>query len=308
MTPRHAPLKPLWHPVTWPAWCAIALGWCIARLPIRWLFALGRIIGWCLYRFAASRRRIARINLRLCFPQLGPEATEALLRENFVHTTLGALESMLPWLNPGRDLSPLIDVVGGEHYHAARAQGRGVLVLAAHFTVMDVISAPLARLGTFDVMYRYNKNPAWEWLQVTGRKRYFDGVVEREETRQALKRLRAGRSIWYAVDQDYGRKHSVFAPFFGVPAATLVATSRFARLNQSPVLFMTTARDLERRRWSITFHPPLDNFPGPDEVADATRINAQIESFIRAQPAQYLWMHRRFKTRPEGESGFYGRV
>ncbi len=302
---RHAPLKPLWHPIAWPAWCVIALGWCIARLPISWIFGFGHILGRGLYLLAVSRRRIARTNLRLCFPAMQPEEREALLKENFVHTALGALEAMLPWLNPGRDLSPLIDVVGAEHYHAAQAQNRGILVLAAHFTVMDVISASLKRLGTFDVMYRYNKNPAWEWLQVTGRRRYFEGVVEREETRQVLKRLKAGRAIWYAADQDYGRRHSVFAPFFGVPAATIVAASRFARMNDSPVLFMTTARDLERRRWSITFHQPVEDFPGVDEVADASRVNAEIESFVRERPAQYLWIHRRFKTRPEGERGFY---
>lgn len=222
-----------------------------------------------------------------------------------MHTTLGALEAMLPWLNPARDLTPHIDVIGAEHYHAALAQGHGVLVLAAHFTTMDVISQPMARLGSFDVMYRYNKNPAWEWLQVTGRKRFFDGVIEREDTRQVFKRLKAGRAIWYAADQDYGRKHSVFAPFFGIQAATITATSRFARLNNSPVLFMTTARDLKRQRWSITFHPPLTGFPSGDDVADATRINGLIEGFILERPEQYLWMHKRFKTRPEGKADFY---
>lgn len=304
---RHAPLKPLWHPVAWPAWIAIGIGWCLSRLPLPWIFALGRLLGTAFYYLVASRRRIVRINLRLCFPSLDPEATEALLRENFRHTASGVLEALLPWLNPARDLSPHIDVIGAEHYHNARAQGRGVLVLAAHFTVMDVISAPLGRLGGFDVMYRYNKNPAWQWLQITGRQRYFEGVVEREEIRLALKRLRAGRAIWYAIDQDYGRKHSVFAPFFGVPAATIVATSRFARLNHSPVLFMTTSRDLVRQRWSITFHPVISDFPGTNDQEDASRLNAHIESFIREQPAQYLWMHRRFKTRPDDERGFYSK-
>lgn len=302
---RHAPLKPLWHPVAWPAWIVIAIAWCLARLPLPAIFAIGRGAGILLFHFASERRRIARINLRLCFPGRDPQETEALLRENFVHTALGAIEVMLPWLNPGRDLTSRIDVKGLEHYESARAAGRGVVVLAAHFTVMDVISAPLAKLGSFDVMYRYNKNPAWEWLQRNGRRRYFDGVIEREETRQVLKRLRAGRAVWYAADQDYGRRHSVFAPFFGVPAATIVAASRIARLNHSAALFMTTARDLQNRRWSITFHPALADFPGADEISDAARINGLIEGFIRERPEQYLWMHRRFKTRPDGEPSFY---
>jgi len=302
---RHAPPRSPWSPTAWPAWVAIAIGWCIARLPIPWLFGLAKMGGSLLYVLAPSRRRIAAINLRLCFPEMSEAQRQTLLLENFQHTALGALEVLLPWLNPARDLAPRIDVVGLEHFQHAAAAGRGVLVLAAHFTVMDVISQPLARLGNFDVMYRYNKNPAWEWLQVTGRRRYFDGVVEREDTRQVLRRLRAGRAIWYAADQDYGRRHSVFAPFFGLPAASIVATSRFARLNNSPVVFMTTARDLARQRWSITFHPAVPDFPSGDDHADAARINGMIEQFIRERPAQYLWMHRRFKTRPEGEPDRY---
>jgi KDO2-lipid IV(A) lauroyltransferase len=154
-------------------------------------------------------------------------------------------------------------------------------------------------------MYRFNKNPVWEWLQVSGRQHYFDGVVERQDTRQVLKRLKAGRSIWYAADQDYGAKHSVFAPFFGVPAATITATSRFARLNGSPVVLMTTHRDIRAHRWRIEFHPALSGFPTGDDVADATTINALLEAHIRRQPEQYLWVHKRFKTRPAGEAPVY---
>jgi len=303
--PRHAPPPPYYAPAVWPAWIAIGIGWCIARLPIPALFFVGRLVGRLLFHLARSRRQAAATNLAMCLPHLDAATRHQLLRDNFVHTALGALEAMLPWLNPARDLTPRIDVRGTEHYAAALGKGRGVLVLAAHFTTMDVISQPMARLGSFDVMYRYNKNPAWEWLQLTGRKRFFDGVIEREDIRQVLKRLKAGRAIWYATDQDYGRKHSVFAPFFGVPAATITATSRFARLNESPVLFMTTARDLERQRWSITFHPALTGFPSGDDLTDATRLNGLIEGFILERPEQYLWMHKRFKTRPEGKADFY---
>ncbi len=292
-------------PRAWPTWIAVGFGWLVARLPVAALFALGRGIGVLGYHLAGSRRHAATVNINLCFPQLSEAERAAMVRATFQHTALGALEAMLPWLNPGRDLSPHIDVTGAEHYKAAQAEGRGVLVLAAHFTTMDVISQPLARLGTFDVMYRFNKNPVWEWLQVSGRQHYFDGVVERQDTRQVLKRLKAGRSIWYAADQDYGAKHSVFAPFFGVPAATITATSRFARLNRSPVVLMTTHRDLRARRWRIEFHPALRDFPTGDDVADATAINALLEAHIRRQPEQYLWVHKRFKTRPPGEAPVY---
>ena len=179
------------------------------------------------------------------------------------------------------------------------------MLVGGHYAVMDVISQPLSDFGYLDVMYRFNKNPVWEWLQVRGRKRYFDGVIEREDTRQVLRRLKNGRVIWYAADQDYGRKHSVFAPFFGVEAATIVATSRFARLNKSPVLLMRQTRDRERYGWTITFSPVVEDFPCGNDQADAQRMNALLEAEVRLHPEQYLWLHKRFKTRPEGEPSFY---
>ena len=154
-------------------------------------------------------------------------------------------------------------------------------------------------------MYRFNKNPVWEWLQVSGRARYFDGVVEREDTRQVLKRLKQGRVIWYAADQDYGPRHSVFAPFFGIYAATIVATARFARLNDSPVLILRQWRDADTMTWHLDFSPVIENFPSGDDQADATRLNALLEERIRLAPDQYLWLHKRFKTRPDDEGDFY---
>lgn len=179
-----------------------------------------------------------------------------------------------------------------------------MLLLGGHFSAMDVISPKVAAVD-FDVMYRANKNPVWEWLQVSGRRRYFDGIIEREDTRQVLRRLKSGRAVWYAADQDYGPKHSVFAPFFGIPTASITATARLARFNQSPVLLMSNFRDLDTLTWSVHFSAPLNDYPTGDDEADASRINAIIEQAIRLHPEQYLWMHRRFKTRPPGSPSLY---
>ncbi|MCB0958345.1 MAG: hypothetical protein KDB04_02330, partial [Acidimicrobiales bacterium] len=133
---RHAPPPPAWSPVTWPAWLLIGFGWLIARLPVDSVFRLGRLGGWLLYHLGRRRRHIAETNLRLCFPHLSANERLRLLRRNFTHTATGAIEIMLPWLNPARDLSPRIDMVGEAHYRAAIAGGRGVIVLATHFTTM----------------------------------------------------------------------------------------------------------------------------------------------------------------------------
>ena len=156
-----------------------------------------------------------------------------------------------------------------------------------------------------DVVYAENRNPAWEWLQVRGRSRFFEGVIERANTRAMLRRLKSGRTFWYAADQDYGRRRSVFAPFFGIPTASIRATAQLARFNASPVLLINTWRDARSLTWHARINPPLTGYPTGNDVADAAAINRVIEAAIREHPEQYLWMHRRFKTRPEGEPSFY---
>jgi len=234
-----------------------------------------------------------------------PAQRRGLARASFVHTGVSLAEMILVWLNPMRDITPRFIVRGLEHLERAQASGRGVILLAGHFSCIDIASQPVSRATEVDVIYRENKNPVFEWLQVRGRRHYFNGVIEREDTRQILRRLKAGRTIWYAADQDYGPRHSVFAPFFGVPAASITATARLARFNHSPVVLITQYRDLETLTWEVAFHPALEDFPGGDDVADAARINAIIEAAVRHHPEQYLWAHRRFKTRPPGEPGFY---
>jgi KDO2-lipid IV(A) lauroyltransferase len=305
--PRVKRRKKIYDPRVWPTWLAVGLAWLIARLPLGAIAKIGDVLGWLVYTFGASRRRITQTNLQLCFPDLTAAEREGLARASFTHTALGALEALLVWLNPGRrDIAARTEVHGLENLNAARALGRGVVLLGGHFSAMDVMG-PRMREVDFDVMYRENKNPVWEWLQTRGRRHYFGAVIERSDTRTTLRRLRAGRAIWYAVDQDYGPRHSVFAPFFGVPTASITATARLARFNDSPVLLVSNFRDAEAGRWTVHFSEPVAEYPSGDDVADATRINRLIEAAVRTHPEQYLWMHRRFKTRPEGEASPYRR-
>lgn len=298
-----------YSPRYWPTWALVAGGWVLSRLPTDVLLATGRVLGRTLYRASAltdaSRRHVTETNIALCFPDATPEERMRLARESFVHTTVGALETALAWLNPGRDVSARTHLEGLEHLQAAAAAGRGVLLVGGHFSALDIVAQRVSRAVDLDVMYRGNRNPVWEWLQVRGRRRCFGAVIERRDVRKALRRLAAGRILWYAPDQDYGPRHSVFAPFFGVPAATITATARLAEFNRSPVVFMSTARDPESGTWSARFSPALDDFPAGDKLLDAARINSLIESAVRVHPEQYLWMHRRFKTRPPGEAPVY---
>lgn len=302
--PRVKKRKKIYDVRVWPTWLLVGIAWLVARLPLPAIRALAGTLGRLLYRIGRKRRHITLTNLRLCFPERSDAERESLARASFVHTAWGALETMIVWLNPGRDMTPRLRVEGSEHLAAARASDRGVILLGGHFSVLDILGPTMAPFD-IDVVYAANRNPVWEWLQVRGRRRFFDGVIERADTRSMLRRLKAGRTFWYAADQDYGAKRSVFAPFFGVPTASVRATAQLARFNGSPVLLLSAWRDIGSLTWQARISPVIPNYPTGDDVADAATINRVIEDAIREHPEQYLWMHRRFKTRPAGEPSFY---
>jgi len=277
--------------------------WLLARLPLSTQFYLGRVLGRLTCRLSLSRRHITRTNIDLCFPELTLQQKQQLVRSVFTSTGIGLVETAIAWF--GSIDRNRVTIEGLEHLHRAQQQKRGVILVGAHFSTLDIAGAMLAGEIDLDVIYRRNKNPVMEYCMRNGRQQHYNGVIERSDTRQILKRLRQGAIIWYAADQDYGRKHSVFAPFFGQQAATISATGRFARLNDSPVLFMSHFRDPETKTWNICIQPQLQDFPSGDESIDARRINTIIETEIRRHPDQYLWLHRRFKTRPPGDSRPY---
>ena len=291
-------------PKFWPSWLLVAIAWLIARLPLSWILSLGKLLGHLAYHVAGSRRHIAEVNIKLCFPELSEAERTQLVKDNLLHTGMGLTEATIPWLNPKRDFRKQTSVIGLEHLDEAKAAGKGVVLLGGHYTCIDITCQPLGD-ADIDVMYRANKNPVWEWLQVRARSHFFDHVVERNDMRRTLSLLKSGRALWYAPDQDYGRKHSVFAPFFNQPAATIRATSRLAKATGAKVLMLSAFRDVDRAHWTLTFDPVFENFPSGDDIADASRINQLLETRIRSHPAQYLWVHRRFKTRPDGAPPVY---
>ena len=292
-------------PRVWGAWCLAGLGWLAARLPLALLFPLGKQLGRVLVLCGGRRRRVTETNLRLCFPDLGLAGTRALARRVFESVALGVLELCVVWLHPGRDLRKRVAVEGGDLFTDAISQGRGLLLLGGHFAALDICAPSLCALGPVDALYRRNRNPVWERLQVQGRRRCFNAVLERKDVRGALRSLKAGRALWYAPDQDYGPKHSVFAPFFGIDAATITAPARLAAVNQTPVLLLSQRRNYAARTWTLKFQPAPPGFPCGDERKDAAAINQAIEAEVRKRPEQYLWLHRRFKTRPPGERALY---
>ncbi|GAB3394075.1 lipid A biosynthesis lauroyl acyltransferase [Azotobacter armeniacus] len=295
------------HPRFWGLWLALGLFWLVAQLPYAWLLRLGRGLGALTYRLAGSRRRIARRNLELCFPELSAAECERLVKENFASMGIAFFEMAISWWWPRQRLARLAHIEGLEHLQRAQAEGRGVILMALHFTTLEIGAALLGQRQTIDGMYREHGNPVFDYVQRCGRERHNADAtaIEREDIRAMLKVLRAGRAIWYAPDQDYGRKQSLFVPLFGIPAATVTATTKFARLGKAQVMPFIQTRLADGSGYRLTIHPPLADFPGESEEADCLRINRWVEQAVRQQPEQYLWAHRRFKSRPDGEPSLY---
>jgi len=295
------------HPRYWLMWLGFCLLWLLTQLPYGVLLKLGRGLGALSYRLAHGRRRIVQRNLQLCFPELNADARERLAKENFASTGIAVFEMAISWFWPLARLRKLGFIEGLEHLQQAQQAGQGVILMAAHFTTLEIGAALLGGQHSIDGMYRTHDNPLFDWLQRKGRERHnADSLaVDREDVRGALRLLRQGRALWYAPDQDYGLKHSLFVPLFGVNAATVTATSSFARLGKARVLPFTQERLADGRGYRLVVHPPFTDFPGESEAMDCLRINQWLEQAIRAHPEQYLWAHRRFKTRPEGEPSLY---
>lgn len=276
--------------------------WIAAHLPYFLQIKAGQLLGILAYYFARDRHHVCEVNLRLCFPDLDEKALKQLVKKTFESNGIGLIEISIAWYRNPEDYRERVTVDGLENLNKALSLGRGVLLLGAHYSTLELGGFFLSLYHEMDATYRPNDNPLFQAAMLNGRTRHHRGVFERSDVRSALRSLRTGRILWYAPDQDYGAKHSVFVPFFGVPAATITATGRFAQVNNSAVVLFSHYRKEDNSGYHLNFSPILENYPSGDDVADATRINLLIEESIRKQPDQYLWLHKRFKTQAAGKS------
>lgn len=301
----HSLNKKLLAPRYWPTWLAVGFFWLLAHLPWALQRRLGAAIGWLVYRVVPQRVDDTRINLRLCFPEKSEEEREAMVRDIFRNAGLGIFETLNAWFRGVDHFRGKAEFEGVEHFKAAEAQGRGVLLIGAHYSTLDLNATLAAQHIKVDCVYRPQKNPVMDFVMGWGRRSSQGRMISHRDMRELLRAFKEKRNVWYAIDQDYGRQHAVFAPFFGIPAATLNTASRFARINQAPVLFIGVQRLGDAQHYRVIFTPVLNNFPSDDDLADATRVNAELEKLIRLAPMQYMWFHRRFKSRPPGEAFLY---
>lgn len=292
------------HPRHWPTWFGVFFLWLLCMLPLRWQIAIGQALGTLTGKLLKRRREVVRINLKLCFPELDDAARETLMWEHFKALGVGLFEAGFAWWASDARVRRHGEVSGIEHLDAAMAGGQGVILLTGHFSTLEIGARLVALHRDFHVMYRPYSNKVVDfWLHRVRQRGSRLPALPRDELRGLIRALREGRAIWYAPDQTLDPRHSVFVPFFGVSTQTITGTSRLAQMGRARVVPFFPRRDGDR--WRVQFFPALDDFPSGDDTADAARMNAVLAQGIRLAPAQYFWVHRRFKYRPPGESELY---
>ncbi|MFC5303162.1 lysophospholipid acyltransferase family protein [Azospira restricta] len=281
---------------------AVALLWLLHFLPLALLAPLGRGLGALLYRFAQKRRHVVRVNLALCFPELDCAGREALVRRHFAALGRSLLERSLFWWAPQERLERLIQVTGEERVRALQAAGKPVLLLAPHFVGLD--AGGVAVTMRFDIVsiYAAQSDPVFDRLLLAGRSRFGDQQLlsRADGPRATVKAMKSGRPFYYLPDMNFRTRDAVFAPFFGVPAWTITGLSRLARLAGAAVVPCVTRMLPGDAGYRVEFGEPWADFPSDDAEADTRRMNEWLEAVVRTMPEQYYWVHRRFKTQPEG--------
>ncbi|MGI2854910.1 LpxL/LpxP family Kdo(2)-lipid IV(A) lauroyl/palmitoleoyl acyltransferase [Shewanella algae] len=297
----------LYHPKFWLLWLAVGLARLTLLLPLKWQMKLGSGIGLLAMKLARSRVNTAKRNLELCFPQMSEAERETLLRRNFQETGKAIFDTINAWWWSNDKVQKHMQIKGQEHVEQTLAAGQGVILFAVHCLPLEMGARIFGQFQPGVGVYRPHNNPVMEYLQVKGRLRSNKALVPKRDLRQMVRCLRNPDVIWYTADQDFGRSSAIFIPFFAVPdAATITGGTTLAKLGKAKVLPFFVERNADDTGYNIEIQAPLDNFPGENEVEDAKRGNGIVEQLISRNPAQYMWLHRRFKTRPnESEPSLY---
>ena len=283
----------------------LGLAWLLHFLPLPLLAWLAKGLGRLLFLIGAARRRVALKNLSLCFPALSRAQREHIARAHFQAFAQVMLEQGLLWWASDRRFLRMITLAGWENWQAV--QGRPVILLAPHFVGLDWAGVRLTKLKVLASVYSRQKNKLLNRMLLKGRNRFNQSVLfsRQDGLRGVIKALRQGIPFYYLPDLDFGRRNAVFVPFFGVPAATVTGLSRLAKIAGAVVLPVVSRQLGHGRGYEVTIYPAWDNFPTGDVTADTRRMNEFIEQRIQDMPEQYLWTHKRFKTRPPGEPRLY---
>jgi KDO2-lipid IV(A) lauroyltransferase len=292
------------HPRYWITWLGLALMYLISLLPYKVQMWLGTKLGTLMYKQGGTRLTITRTNIQACFPELDTKQQEELILQSFIANMKGMVETTIAWWGDHQPILDTLEIHGLDNLREAEARGKGVVLMGGHFSILDLAGPMVHSVSDFNYMYRPNDNPLFDAVIERHRMRYSNEKFNKHQLAEMTNFIKKGNTVWYGYDQDFGARRSIFAPFFGVQTATVKAAMKLPRKTDATVLMVSQFRTNDGQ-YSIRFSPIFEDLAKDDDITAATRLNAQLESFIRIHPEQYLWMHRRFRSRPEGEMPFY---
>ena len=283
----------------------LAVIWLLHRLPLRLLAPLGRSLGLALYALGRERRNIALTNLKLCFPHWSESERKRIARRGFQAFGRSLIEHGILWWSSRERVQRLVRIDGLDHWQAVA--GRPVIMLAPHFIGLDMGGVRLATEHQMLSVYSRQTDPEFDAVLFRGRTRFVTPVLysRQQGARPVVRALRRGLPFYYLPDMDLGDRDSIFVNFFGVPAATVTGLARIARLAGAVVVPAVTRQLPGTGGYVLTFYPAWSGFPSGDDEQDTRRMNEFIEQRVLEMPEQYLWLHKRFKTRPPGQPRYY---
>lgn len=298
--------RSLLHPRYWLTWLGIAILYLVVLLPYPVIYRLGTVLGRIAMHVMKHRVHIVTRNLALCFPEMTEQARATLVRKNFESVGMGLLETGMAWFWPDWRIARWFTVTGLEHLQPLRAEKRGVLLIGLHFLTLELGARIFGMHNPGIGVYRANDNKLIDWLQTWGRMRSNKSMLDRKDLKGMIRALKQGEIIWYAPDHDYGPCSSVFVPFFAMESAATTSGSYLLAKVAKPAIVPFVPRRREGGiGYELIIQPAELSVPLDDEATTATWMNALVEQNVLLAPDQYMWLHRRFKTRPEGEPALY---
>ncbi|MCV2402217.1 lysophospholipid acyltransferase family protein [Marinomonas sp. C2222] len=286
-------IKEFIGPKHWPTWIGMGIAYLLSFLPWSALQGVGKVLGKVLYLVASRRRHICDVNFKICYPDMTKAERIKLTKEHFESQGQGLLETFASWFQNKNRFASKITFEGEEVIKDVLERGRGCILISGHFSPLDICGSQVPRILDVHPIYKLQRNPVLNWVMERQRKALFSKTIERRSMREVLKSLKQNKAVWYAVDQDYGRSDSVFAPFYGRECATIAHIARISKMTNAPVVLYDYGRT--QTGYHLSFSEVID-FPTKDDVENATRMNSLMETAIEKKREQYFWGHRRFKT------------
>lgn len=290
-------------PKYWLTWLGVFILYSISWLPYKFQLGMGRMLGRLLYKIGSKRKHVANVNLKLCFPEMEEQERNRILKKNFENTGIALFETGMGWWWPDWRVKRKFKVTGLEHIQNAKDSGHNIYILGMHYLSAEMIGRGFGLNHPSVVFYRPHNNQLMEFFQYRGRGRSNKYMLGKKDVKGLIKAIRDGETCLYLPDQDYGRNRSVFVPFFAVKeTASTTGTLIFARQKNTKTFMLIPQRLDDGSGYTVEITPPLDNFPTEDDITDVTRVNHEVEKAVLRKPEQYMWLHRRFKTRPDPNS------